>query len=112
VSERLGRLFLAYIEDLRKRRCSASTIENARRVLPRFFDHLRDEAVHDPRHVRTEHVVAFERRLFSLKRSGEPLAPGTRAQYLAVVKAFFGFLERTGVLLYVNGDGKVRKSDG
>jgi integrase/recombinase XerD len=101
VSERLDRLFLAYLEDLRHRRCAASTIENARRVLPRFFDHLRDDAVHDPRHVRVEHVIGFERRLFSLKRKiGEPLAPGTRAHYLAVVKAFFGFLERTGVVLY------------
>jgi integrase/recombinase XerD len=101
VSERLDRLFLGYLEDLRKRRCATSTIENARRVLPRFFDHLRDDAVHDPRHVRAEHVISFERRLFSLKRrTGEPLAPGTRAHYLAVVKAFFGFLERTGALLY------------
>jgi len=94
-------LFRDYLADLRRRRCAPNTIENALQALPRFFDHLRGKGVHDPRRVREDHIVRFERLLFSLKsRAGETLAPGTRAHYLAVVKAFFGFLERQGVLLY------------
>jgi site-specific recombinase XerD len=94
-------LFGGYLANLRHRRCAPSTIENARQALPRFFDHLREEGIHDPRRVREDHIVGFGRLLSSLKsRGGEELAPGTRAHYLAVVKAFFGFLERQGVLLY------------
>ena len=46
------------------------------------------------------HLVGFARHLASLRgNAGTPLAPSTQAQYLAVVKAFFGFLERRRVLL-------------
>jgi integrase/recombinase XerD len=101
MSQGFDALFTVYLADLTRRRCAASTIENARQVLPRFFDHLREEGIHDPRRVREDHVVGFGRLLSSLKsKAGEPLAPGTRAHYLAVVKAFFRFLERQGVLLY------------
>jgi site-specific recombinase XerD len=101
MSQGFDALFAAYLADLTRRRCAPSTIENARQVLPRFFDHLREEGVHDPRRVREDDIVGFGRLLSSLKsKAGEALAPGTRAHYLAVVKAFFRFLERQGVLLY------------
>lgn len=101
MSRGFDELFTAYLTDLRLRRCAPSTTENARQALPRFFDHLRGEGVHDPRCVREDHIVGFGRLLSSLKsRAGEELSPGTRAHYLAVVKAFFRFLERQGVLLY------------
>jgi integrase/recombinase XerD len=91
----------AYLADLRRRRCAPSTCEHARRVLPRFFDHLRDRGVHDPRRVDDSHIRGFARHLASLKgQASRPLAPGTQAHYLAVVKAFFGFLERERVLLF------------
>ncbi len=94
-------LFAAYLDHLRRRRCAPSTFENARQVLPRFFDHLREEGIHDPRRVREDHLVGFDRLLSSLRsKTGDVLAPGTRAHYLAVVKAFFGFLERDSALLY------------
>lgn len=56
--------------------------------------------MHDALKVREPHLVGFTRHLASLRsKAGEPLAPGTQAQYLAVVKAFFSFLERRRVLL-------------
>jgi site-specific recombinase XerD len=98
----LDSLFRAYIESIRERRYSPSTREHAERILPRFFDHLRAEGVYDALEIREPHMVGFVRHLSSLKsRAGTLLAPGTRAQYLAVVKAFFGFLERRRVL-FVN----------
>lgn len=89
----------AYLDDLARRRCAQSTIESARQVLPRFLEHLGREGVHDLRSVREGHIVGFGQLLSSLKgKAGEPLAPGTRAHYLGVVKAFFRFLERHGTL--------------
>ena len=59
-------LFAAYVANLARRRCAPSTAENARQVLPRFFDHLREESIHDPRRVREDHIVGFGRLLSSL----------------------------------------------
>jgi len=96
----LDALFRVYIESMRERRYSARTQEHAERLLPRFFDYLRAEGVHDALKVRELHLVGFGRHLSSIRsKAGKPLALGTQAQYLAVVKAFFGFLERRRVLL-------------
>lgn len=101
MSQGFGDLLEAYLADLRHRRLAPTTREHARQVLPRFFDHLRGEAVHDPLGVNEGHVVGFARSLSSLRgKAGTPLALGTQAQYLSVVKAFFRFLDRQEVLLY------------
>lgn len=99
--QRFEGLLKAYLADLQHCRRASSTREHARRVLPRFFDHLEKEGVHGLHKVDEGHVVGFARSLSSLKsKAGTPLAPGTRAQYLSVVKAFFRFLERQEILLY------------
>jgi len=93
-------LIEAYLEDLRRRRCSASTLSNALTTLPRFFVHLGHQGVGDIRTLSEAHVVGFARHLATARtRRDAPLAVGTQAQYLAVVKAFCGFLERTRRLL-------------
>lgn len=93
-------LFVTYLDDLARRRVAASTLRNVRQALPCFFDFLRDAGVHDARGVRDEHIIGYGLRLISLRsRAGRPLSAGTRAFYIAVVKAFFGYLERRGTLL-------------
>jgi len=88
-------LIEAYLEDLRRRHCAPSTRSNARGTLPRFFAHVRRQA-RDVRKLEEADVVSFARHLASVRtRQGTPLAVGTQAQYLAVVKAFCGFLKRT-----------------
>ncbi len=94
-------LLEAYLGDLRQRRRAPSTREHARLVLPRFFEYLRQEGIRGVLQVNEGHVVGFARSLSSLKsKNGTPLAVGTQAQYLSVVKAFFRFLERQEILLY------------
>jgi integrase/recombinase XerD len=89
-------LLQVYLEDLRLRHCAPSTRRNAITTLPRFFDHLRSKGVRDIRKLSEAHVVAFARHLARARtRKDTPLAVGTQAQYLGVVKAFCGFLERT-----------------
>jgi len=101
MSKSLDEAFAAYLAALALRRCASSTIDSARQILPRLFEHLGREGIRDLRSVRESHIVGFGQLLSSLKsKAGEALAPGTRAHYLGVVKAFFRFLERRGLLLY------------
>ena len=106
MSQGFDGLFEAYLADLQHRRRAPSTREHARQVLPRFFEHLREQGVRDLLRVDEGHIVGFARSLSSLRsKAGTPLAPGTQAQYLSVVKAFFRFLERQEVLLYDPASG-------
>jgi len=93
-------LIQAYLDDLKLRRCSPSTRVNTAAVLPRFFDHLKREKIRDVRRVAEEHVVSYTHRLATATTPrGTPLSVATQASYLAVVKAFFGFLERRKLIL-------------
>jgi site-specific recombinase XerD len=85
-------LLAAYLGDLRIRRLSRASEAQARTVLPRLFSHLREEGVPDPRRVTEEHLVRFAGTLAQLSLS-------TRCSYLAAVRAFYSFLERTGGIL-------------
>jgi integrase/recombinase XerD len=101
MSRGFDRLLEACLGDLRQRRRAPSTREHARLVLPRFFEYLKGEGVHGVLQLSEAHVMGLARLLSSLKsKNGTPLAVGTQAQYLSVVKAFFRFLERQEVLLY------------
>ena len=58
------------------------------------------------RRVAEEHVISFARRLVNATTpSGTPLSLATRASYVAVVKAFFGFLERHKLILQDSARG-------
>ena len=92
-------LLAAYLESLAG--YSESFRDRARLVLPRFFDHLREQRVRDVRAVTEAQLLAFVQDLAQTprKRGAEPLAPGTQALYLGAVQRFFAFLERRGLLL-------------
>ena len=83
-----------------RRGCAPSTRTNTLCALQRFFAHLQAQKVTDVHRVRESHVVAYAKALSQAKTRREaPLALSTRAQLLFVVKAFFRFLSKKGVLL-------------
>jgi len=88
-----------FLEELRARRYSASSIDKAR-ALPRLFVHLREEGVRDLRAVNEAHLARYARRLEQHRtKKGEPLAAATRASMLSTVRRFFAFLLSRGLIL-------------
>ena len=97
----LGALLMRYVEELRVRRYSASSLEKARFELPRFIHHLEEMGVRDARAVSEEQLVAYARHLEGRKtRWGTPLAAASRASALNAVRRFFAFLARHGYVLH------------
>jgi len=89
-----------YVEELRVRRYSASSIEKAHVELPRLIHHLRENGLCDARAVTEEHLVAYARHLEQrTTRWGTPLAESSRASALNTVRRFFAFLASRGHLL-------------
>ena len=86
--------------DLRARRYSESSVDVASRTVPRFFAYLARKRVTDLRAVTLAHLQGFSAELAKAKtREGRPLSVSTRQGYLAAIRGFFGFLERSGVVL-------------
>ena len=93
-------LLRAFLEGLRVERYSRSSQEHARLVLPRLFDHLRDERIRDIRRVDEAQLVAYARRLATAPTaSGAPLSLSAQASYLGTIRRFFSFLETRSVIL-------------
>jgi integrase/recombinase XerD len=89
-----------FVEELRVRRYSASSIEKARGVLPRLIHHLEDNGIRDARSVSDEHLTAYARHLERrITRRGTPLAAASRASAISTVRRFFAFLTSRGHLL-------------
>lgn len=96
----LPTLLLAHLDDLRAQRLSPSTQEQAIRVLPRLFLHLREERVRTAAAVSAKHLVRFARRLSHERtRKGALLSDQTLAAYLGAVRRFFAWLLRRGIVL-------------
>jgi integrase/recombinase XerD len=99
-SESSERALSAFLDELRARRFSASSVKRARLVLPRFFAWLRDHGVGEIAAVTEEHVLAWAKALADAKTAkGEPLTAHTRRSYLVCLQRFFRFLDRRGVIL-------------
>jgi integrase/recombinase XerD len=93
-------LLRRYLEDLRVRRYSASTLTKAAYELPRFFLHLREKGIADLRAVTEAHLAAYAQHLAtSTTRRGTTLSPWSRSSMLNTVRRFFAFLARSGMLL-------------
>jgi integrase/recombinase XerD len=96
----LGALLTRYIEELRARRYSESSLEKARFELPRLIHHLSENGVRDARAATEEHLVAYARHLERrTARWGTPLAAASRASALSTVRRFFAFLASRGHVL-------------
>jgi integrase/recombinase XerD len=95
-----GALLTRYVEELRVRRYSVSSLEKARFELPRLIHHLSENGVSDARAVTEEHLVAYARHLERrTTRWGTPLAAASRASALSTVRRFFAFLASRGHVL-------------
>ena len=64
----LAELLARYVEELRVRRYSASSLDKARFELPRLIHHLRESGVRDARAVTEAHLVAYARHLERAER--------------------------------------------
>jgi integrase/recombinase XerD len=94
------RLLQAYLDHLRVAGYSASPARHARTVLPRLFDHLRNEGLCDLRAAREADLVSFLVRMRSWRsRGGGRVTPWTVVGYFTCVRAFFAFLEKKGLIL-------------
>jgi integrase/recombinase XerD len=93
-------LIARFVQELRARRYSRSSLDKARFELPRLFVHLREEGIRDLRAVNEAHLVAYARHLEQYRtKKGEPLSPWSRASALVTVRRFFAFLLSRGVIL-------------
>jgi len=96
----LGALAAAYVEHLRSCRYSASAIEKAQLELGRLSDHLREQRITDARAVTEAHLAAYARMLADhTTRTGQPLAPASRAAALSAVRRFWAWLEARAIVL-------------
>ena len=102
----LGRLLTLYVEELRVRRYSASSMDKAHVELPRLIHHLRENGVRDARAVSEEHLVAYACHLEQrTTRLGTPLAASSRASSISTVRRFFAFLANRGHILRDPAEG-------
>jgi integrase/recombinase XerD len=96
----LTALAAQYVDDLRTRRYSASAIEKAQLELGRVCHHLREKRITDARAVTEAHLAAYARTLAQhTTRTGQQLAPASRAAALSVVRRFFAWLEARTIVL-------------
>jgi integrase/recombinase XerD len=90
----------ALLSELRVRWYSEALQKQARNVLLRFFDHLRERGIRDLRRIREEDVVAYAHQLAETRtRAGKVYSIATQRNYLATVQRLFRFLLREGVIL-------------
>lgn len=102
----------AYLRALQAQRYSKSSLDQARRVLPRFFLHLRDKRVAHLAGVSEAHVLSFARELrTATSASGRGFSAWTQSAYLSALRAFFSFLEKRRLIL-VNPAREVRLPKG
>ncbi len=90
----------AFVDELRLRRYAQGTCAQVLLVLPRVFSFLREKNVESPQAVEAKHLDAYAAWLARKRgRLGEPLSLATRSTHVYVIRRFFAFLERRGVLL-------------
>lgn len=96
----LTALAAQYVEDLRVRRYSASSIEKAQLELGRLCHHLRERKITDARAVTEAGLAAYARTLAEhMTRTGHRLAPASRAAALSIVRRFWAWLEARAIVL-------------
>ena len=89
----------AFLAQLRDHHYSAALQDQARRILPRLFAHLREKGITDVRAANEEQLVSFTRALARTKtKRGKPPALQSMNCYTAIVRRFFSYLERTGAI--------------
>jgi len=97
----LPSLLGAFVDELRAHNYSRTLLDQAERVLPRLFEHLRKQRVRDVRAATAEHLLDFAHQLAKAPTArGTEIAPATLNGYLNMVRRFFAHLEKRGVILH------------
>lgn len=92
-------LLHGYVEARQARGYSPHDRFVAERVLPVLFAYLEERGIRDVRAVTEGEVVSFLRSLEGTKnRRGDPFSEGQRADWLGVLRSFFGFLEERRII--------------
>ena len=82
------------------RRYSFSSIEKAQLELGRLAHHLREKKITDARAVTEAHLAAYARTLAEhTTRTGQRLAPASRAAALSVLRRFYAWLDARSLVL-------------
>lgn len=91
----------AFLEDMRGRDYSASSLKRVRHTLPLFFRFLRKQRVRDLRAVTEDHAFEYARVLAEngAATTGKPYSLPTQTAYLLTLKNLFRFLTRRGAIL-------------
>jgi integrase/recombinase XerD len=97
----LDTLAAQYVDALRSRRYSSSSIDKAQLELRRLSQHLREEGLTDARAVTEAHLATYARVLAERPtRAGQRLSPASRASALTVVRRFYAWLEARAIVLH------------
>lgn len=90
----------ALIDELKRRHYSASMLDQAHQVLPRFLSHLRERRQPDLRAVTEANVEGYVHALARrTTRYGRPPALATQLHHLSMIRRFFRFLYGRGWIL-------------
>jgi len=90
----------AFVAQLRAHHYSATLQDHAQRILPRLFAHLRENGVKDVRGATEAQLMSFVRVLAKTKtKRGKPPALQSVNSYVAIVRRFFAYLERSNAIL-------------
>ncbi len=97
----LRTLLARYLESLRVRRYSETSIEKAALEVGRLIEHLKTRGVRRAPAVREAHLLAYlaKRRRTTNIRTGQPLSPWTQSSTVSMIRCFFTFAEQCGVIL-------------
>ena len=91
----------AFVAQLRAHNYSQTLQDHATRILPRVFSHLREEGIRDLRSVTEDELVSFARTLAKTKTArGSLPSLQTQNSYIAIVRRFFAYLEKSGAILH------------
>jgi integrase/recombinase XerD len=89
-----------FLAQLQAHRYSKALQYHAARILPRLFAHLRENGVKDVRGATEAQLTSFVRALAKTKtKRGKPPALQSMNSYIAIVRRFFAYLERSNAIL-------------
>lgn len=96
----LAPLIEAFVKSRLARGYGLEGLRKARSMLARLLEHLRQSRIRDMRAVGEASLMSFLARLKAApERAGRVLSLGTLANWITLLRSFFAFLEKRGVIL-------------
>jgi integrase/recombinase XerD len=93
--------FARYLETLKIRNYSDSTLNRRENNLRRFIGWCDERGLNDPQSITKPILETYQRYLYYYRQAnGAPLSPRTQTQYLTTLRQFFKWLSQQNYLLY------------